>query len=248
MTPFTGTTYISAILDRSGSMAGQVDDTIEGYNKWRLATQKAAKGKDTEYSLVLFDDRVERPFQGAIKNAKRLTIETYYARGMTALYDALGGEILRLKDTVKKKDRAIILVMTDGMENASREISLTRLADLVRAVDQAPNWSITFIGANIDTFGVGRAIGLTLNSSRITRSNDYIGTQSAFASASNYSSGVLGNTRSLADVPTQKEYDEEDDARRQKPAKPKNRVQGRDGKFTTNKPKDNRPSGTRGPR
>ena len=205
----TGTTYISAILDRSGSMAGQVDDTIQGYNKWLSATKKAAKGLDTEYTLTLFDDAVEKPYQGPIRGAKKLTIDTYFARGTTALYDSLGGEILRLKDLVKKKDRAIILVMTDGHENASVEITLKRLADLVHNVDQAPNWSITFIGANIDTFDAGRRMGMTVNSGRINRSADALGNQAAFASAANYSSGVLGNTRRLNDVPTQAEYDEE---------------------------------------
>lgn len=239
MPDFEGTTYISAILDRSGSMGGQVDDTIGGYNAWLKDVKRASKGRDVAFTCLLFDDRLEYLYHdAAIRGAKQLTPKTYYARGTTALFDSLGGEILRLKRLVKPTDRAILLCMTDGIENASREIDHKRLADIVRGVDQLRNWSLTFIGANIDTFGVGRAMGMTLNSARINRSNDAYGTHAAFAASSGYVGQTVSGTRAIQDVPTQHEYDVlAAHARGEKP--PIEKKHGRkpeDGKFTQTKP------------
>lgn len=258
------TTHITAILDRSGSMQGLVPETIGSYNSWLKEVKKAAKGRDTSFTLLLFDDRHEyHAKEIPATRAKKLDNTTYFARGLTALYDALGGEILRLKQQVRPADKCIILVMTDGLENASQEISLSRLRELVRGAEQRINWSVTFIGANMDTMAVGREMGMG-RFARINRTNDAVGTQSAFTVASNYTSGVLGNTRSVAAMPDQKEYNDaeadislkihlkkkalSDDKDDFEQPRPKNRIQGPDGKFITNKPKDNRPSGTRGPR
>ena len=63
---FNGTTHISVVLDRSGSMAGLVDDTIGGFNTWLRATTKAAASNPaTLLTLHLFDHEHEFPYVDA---------------------------------------------------------------------------------------------------------------------------------------------------------------------------------------
>lgn len=205
--PFRGVTHITAVLDRSGSMEVVIDESRSAYNNWLKETKKASIGQDVRFTLHLFDDRHEHPaIDTQIRNAQQLTKRNYYSRGMTALNDALGSEILRLKDIVTKKDRALILVMTDGLENASKEITSARLADLIRKAEERPNWTIQYIGANQDAFAVGRSMGMA-SSARITRSQDAVGTQSAFSVAAASTGSYLRSADTKASNFSQADYD-----------------------------------------
>jgi len=204
---FRGTTHIAAVLDRSGSMEVVIDETRSAYNQWLAETKKASQGQDVLFSCKIFDDRIDYLHEGVqIRSARRLSKQDYFARGMTALNDAFGGEILRLKDLVGKKDRALILVMTDGLENASREITSIRLSDLIQKAEERPNWTIQYIGANQDAFAVGRAMGMR-SSARITRHQNAEGTQSAFAAVTNSTSGYLAGAQMKAGNLNQEDYD-----------------------------------------
>jgi len=99
---------IIAILDRSGSMAPLVDDTIGGFNEF-IQKQREASGT-VNVSLYLFDDKYEEIYQDLpIDSVPELDANIYYARGMTALIDAVGKTINkvgeRLKILQKKKDQ-----------------------------------------------------------------------------------------------------------------------------------------------
>ena len=85
-------TEIVYILDRSGSMSGLEKDTIGGYNSF-LEKQKKEDG-DAVVTTVLFDDKYDMVHDRVdIKKVKALTNKEYYARGMTALLDAIGRTI-----------------------------------------------------------------------------------------------------------------------------------------------------------
>ena len=163
--PFTGTTHISVVLDRSGSMAHLVDDTIGGFNSWLRTTKAAAKGRpNTRLTLHLFDNEHEYPYLDTpLSQVKKLTRDVYYARGTTALLDAFGAEIIRLDELVGEDDRALVLVITDGYENASRVITYDHLRRAVKKHDKLPNWTFQYIGANQDAFAVGSDMGMRAN-------------------------------------------------------------------------------------
>lgn len=204
---FKGTTYISAILDRSGSMSVVIDESRNAYNNWLKETKQASVGQDVDFTCLLFDDRQLYTHRGVqIRLAKQLTRTNYYPRGMTALNDALGSEILRLKDTVGKKDRCLILVMTDGLENASQEINSQRLKRLIEGSEERPNWTIQYIGANQDAFAVGRTMGMR-SSPRITRHQDAHGTQSAGMTLSANTTEYLSSNSLKANGLRQADYD-----------------------------------------
>lgn len=201
-------THIAVVLDRSGSMGHLEDETIGAYNAWLADIKKASKGQKVLFTLHLFDDRHDLVYQDTPLSAvKKLDSSVYFARGMTALNDAFGQEILRLKDEADKNDRVVILVMTDGLENNSREITPSRLKALVRGADERPNWTIMYIGANQDAFAVGRDMGLTLNNTRVTSIPDSWGTQAAYATSSANIGSMLRGGQAKAQNVSQHDYD-----------------------------------------
>ena len=86
------TSELVFILDRSGSMSGLEKDTIGGFNS---LIQKQSKEKGKCYvSCVLFDDVQEVIYDRVpLNEVKKMTQKQYYARGCTALLDAMGGAI-----------------------------------------------------------------------------------------------------------------------------------------------------------
>ena len=87
-----GLTELVFILDRSGSMSGLEKETIGGYNS-TLDRQKNEKGEAC-VSTVLFDNEMEVLHDRIpIQNVVPLTEKQYYARGSTALMDAIGRAI-----------------------------------------------------------------------------------------------------------------------------------------------------------
>lgn len=164
-----GTAEIIAIIDRSGSMSGLEADTIEGYNA--LLARQSEIGP-TCVTCVLFDDKVERPFAGVPAAQAKLTRETYYTRGCTALLDAMGMTLTSTRKRLSSAgrldapDQVIVLVITDGCENASVEWSFRKVSALVRDLSEHEGWEFLFFGANIDTFDVARHIGIPVANAR----------------------------------------------------------------------------------
>ena len=153
-----GLTEIVFILDRSGSMHGLEADTIGGFNSM-MEKQKKDSGDDGEayVSTVLFDDfsRVLHD-RIPIENVPEMTDNDYYVGGCTALLDALGGAIHHIGNIHKyarKEDvpeKTLFVIITDGMENASRNYSYEMIQKMVKRQQKKYGWEFIFIGANID--------------------------------------------------------------------------------------------------
>lgn len=154
------------ILDRSGSMAGLESDTIGGFNSV-LSTQKE---EDNEGLLttVLFDNHYELLHDRLkIKDIKPLTEEEYYVRGMTALLDAIGKTIINIEQAQDKQPvPTLITIITDGLENASREFTYEHIKELIYRKEKHDNWKFVFLGANIDTFDVASKMGISFDSAQ----------------------------------------------------------------------------------
>ena len=140
------------ILDRSGSMANVVDDTIGGYNSY-LEKQM---GKNVKVTTVLFDDKYEMINKREnIKNVKKLDNNTYFVRGCTALYDAIG-KTIDYMDTERTK-KVLFVITTDGYENASKVYSKEMVKELI---DGHKHFEFIYLGANIDSYAEGAKIGI----------------------------------------------------------------------------------------
>ena len=158
------------ILDRSGSMGGLESDTIGGYNSM-LSKQKKEKTGKVSVTTVLFDDQYELLYnQVPIEKVSPMTEEEYYVRGSTALLDAIGKTVMQVKanqDKKEIKDKFLFVIITDGMENASREYRADQIKKLIEERKEKNNWEFLFLGANIDAIGAAKDIGI--DSSRAVR-------------------------------------------------------------------------------
>ena len=158
------------ILDRSGSMGGLESDTIGGYNSM-LSKQKMEKTGKVSVTTVLFDDQYELLYnQVPIEKVSPMTEEEYYVRGSTALLDAIGKTVMQVKanqDKKEIKDKVLFVIITDGMENASREYRVEQVKKLIEERKEKDNWEFLFLGANIDAIGAAQNIGI--DSSRAVR-------------------------------------------------------------------------------
>ncbi len=157
---------IICILDRSGSMNSVAGDTIGGYNSF-LAKQKEEPGK-AQVTTVLFDDKYELINDAVdLKTVPELTSGQYYARGTTALLDAVGKTLMETAGKMEKegicpaKRRVLVLIMTDGLENASREYTKAVVKAMIDKATADYKWNFIFMGANIDSVGEAAAIGIS---------------------------------------------------------------------------------------
>jgi Mg-chelatase subunit ChlD len=100
----------------------------------------------------------ERPWRRA---RQPIGAEEYLCSGWTPLYDAIGRGIGILEEATKGKpeDRAILVVMTDGLENASEEFNHERITSLIKA-RQERGWLVTFLGEGLDVVQHGEAMGM----------------------------------------------------------------------------------------
>jgi len=141
------------LLDRSGSMRGSEYDTIEGYNSYLKEQRK----NNAYITTVLFDDQYEILHKNKnIKEVKYLSLNKYFVRGCTALYDAIGKTINMVAKEVKN-EKVLFIITTDGLENASQEFDKRKISELIK---KHSNWEFIYIGANIDSYEEASAIGI----------------------------------------------------------------------------------------
>lgn len=151
---------IVAIIDQSGSMGAVRDDAIGGFNTF-LEDQQA-QGGNANLTLVLFDDRYLVPVEDTpVQQVQPLTRETYAPLGWTAMNDAIGRALTKLE--AKNPSKAIICILTDGEENASKEYTRTQVKAKIEAAKER-GWEVVFLAANIDAFAAGGLLGVARGS------------------------------------------------------------------------------------
>jgi uncharacterized protein YegL len=157
---------IICIVDRSGSMAQITSDAIGGFNTF-LQAQKEEPG-EARLSLVLFDHEYLLVHDAVpIATVPPLTGETYVPRGTTALLDAIGrtiaavGERLAATPEPERPGKVIVAILTDGLENASREYTHERISEMIRHQREEYAWEFVFLAANQDA--IAAAVSLSIN-------------------------------------------------------------------------------------
>lgn len=146
-------TDLVIIIDKSGSMHGLEKDVIGGFNS--LIEEQKKEG-ETIVTTIFFNDKKKLIHEGVdIKEVKPLDRRSYQPSGCTALLDAVGDAISLIKakhSRLKEEDlpeHTIFSIMTDGLENSSREYSYPRVKEMIKFQEKC-GWEFIFQAANID--------------------------------------------------------------------------------------------------
>ena len=154
------------LLDRSGSMQSLWVEALSSVNAYakELAKKTDGPAPDSHITLAVFDEQAGLRFDVLRRKQPALHWETVTdadasPRGMTPLLDALV-RIIALADA-DKPDKAVIVVMTDGQENASKEVTRDGVKAALERV-KAKGWEVVFLGANFDNIADASSVGVGL--------------------------------------------------------------------------------------
>jgi Mg-chelatase subunit ChlD len=178
-------TRLVIVADRSGSMHGIAGDMNGAIRQ--LLIEQATQPGTLVVDIVTFDTVVEYPYTGVAP--AEVTDDIIRPRGSTALNDAVGLTIAKLGaelSSLAEDDRpghVIVVVVTDGMENASREYTTQQVKAMVEEQTGKWGWTFLYLAANVDAFATGAGYGFARGQT-ISYAADSEGAESVVKSAS----------------------------------------------------------------
>lgn len=165
--------HIWFLLDRSGSMGSLFQDVVLGLQEFvreqRLADPAA------QLTLVQFDSEDchdlmldGETLEGVDEAAAAARFEP---RAATPLYDAIAALIGRADKHIANgasDDDQLVVIFTDGFENASTDCTRAKAFELIKERRQR-GWTFAFLGADQDAFQAGEAISVARGSAKSFR-------------------------------------------------------------------------------
>lgn len=163
-----GAVHSYILLDRTGSMSDIWDEALGSVNAYAASVGEADEGEvdgediETDVTLAVFDYQDGMQFDVLRKGVKAedwndVTNDEANPRGMTPLFDAIGCMVSLAE--ADKPEKAVIVIMTDGRENSSRELTKDGAkAALARA--EAKGWEVVFLGAEFASFDDAESVGM----------------------------------------------------------------------------------------
>ena len=152
------------LLDRSGSMQSLWVEALSSVNAFakELANKTDGPSVDSHVTLAVFDSQESLQFDTLRRKQSALhwenvTDKDASPRGMTPLLDAMV-RIISLAES-DNPDKAVIVVMTDGQENASREVTRDGVKAALDRV-KAKGWEVVVLGANFDNIADASSVGV----------------------------------------------------------------------------------------
>lgn len=228
------TLNVAFVWDMSGSMMSIDDVTREGTRGYIMDLQaeekklakKHGEGIYTRFSLTAFDTvfeqwLVDTPISEIDVDS---VINRYGPRGGTALYDAVANTITALDTSSagRKGEKFLVIVMTDGGENSSREYGgpdgKRKLFNLVKRYEKKGNWTFVYLGANVDAYAEASAMGVVAGNVMAYSSTPTSakGTASAVSNVTSHlrMSSLDASPTSFADAGEEQDIRDEDDPSR----------------------------------
>lgn len=174
-------TELIIVTDRSGSMQSIRTDCIGGFEAF-IADQKKVEG-ECRVTALMFDDRIEYDY--VAKPLAEVSTLKLNPRGGTALFDALGAALNEQGARIaaeKWAELVVVVVITDGQENASKEFKQPQIKTMIEHAEKN-GWNFIFLAANQDGFAAANSYGMSNVQGKTFTANS-VGTQSAYYSAS----------------------------------------------------------------
>jgi len=186
-TPIMNAVSSYILLDRTGSMSDIWDEALGSVNAYADAIGKVEDGEaddlETSVTLAVFDHQEGFQFDVLRKDVQpdawtEVTNDEVSPRGMTPLFDAINRTITMAE--ADNPEKAVIVIMTDGHENSSREVTRQGAkAALDRA--EARGWEVVFLGAEFASFGDADAVGVSANKQMAVSAGSLTATQERLA-------------------------------------------------------------------
>ena len=160
--------YNLIILDKSGSMSSIAKAAIAGFNETvggiRSAQERFKETQEHFVSLMIFCNCEKTMVYDMVpvNEVKELTSNEYRPCCCTPLYDAMGISINALYHAIKDKEdaTAVVTVITDGLENASKEFSGKAIKALVERMKNEEGWNFAYIGTNQDVEATSASLSI----------------------------------------------------------------------------------------
>lgn len=155
--------YAHILLDRSGSMESCRDTTIDAFNEYVMGLRRS-DDVDARLSLTIFDSASIDLLQHAepARTFMELSRQNYVPRASTPLLDAIGHAVAETdKVELRPGEKVALVILTDGLENASREHTKDSIRKLLTDRQENKGWLVTFLGADVDAFAEAGAIGIS---------------------------------------------------------------------------------------
>lgn len=198
----SGRTYITFVIDKSGSMGTVKQAALDAFNEQLQEIKDDPKAKNTFVRIVLFSTEIEAGNFVPASEIRPLTSETYITEGVTALNDAIMTAISGTPKLLKsERDASLVVVISDGYENASKT-STGSVRDSIRELEATDLWTFSFFLANRDLREATHTYGFNPNMAR-TFHTDAAGMQnlahSTGAMYATYSAARVAGSTAIAD-------------------------------------------------
>lgn len=157
------------VIDESGSMSGTESDVIGGFKKV-VDEQKEIKEGTCTVSYFKFASNVEEVFIGKDVNEVEYLDGKYNPAGMTALFDGVGtaidkiGKWLNSMKESEKPEKTMVVIMTDGGENYSKDYSASKVKEMIKHQEDKYNWTFVYMGSDLTDASDANSLGFTSRS------------------------------------------------------------------------------------
>ena len=191
------------VIDESGSMTGTESDVIGGFKKVIDEQKENDKGSCT-VSYYKFSSTVTEVFKGVDVNEVEYLDGKYSPNGLTALYDGVGTAIDKIGkwlDSMKEEDKpekTMVVIMTDGGENNSKDYSASKVKEMIEHQESKYNWTFVYMGSDLTNANDANSIGISTRC--YSSKSDYLANYSIVSTSLSAYRNTCGdyNEKSLA--------------------------------------------------
>jgi len=151
------------LLDTSKSIIHIKDNLTEMINN----IIESKKKKNSKLLIYFFNDylNIDLFYYGNIDNFTNIYSENLTIRGKTALFWAIDYVIndLTIKFFKNRKYNVTMLIITDGSENASKNIVLANLKSIITKLQINKIWNFFYFGANQNSYELQHILNFNFN-------------------------------------------------------------------------------------
>jgi len=178
-------TIIEFILDQTGSMSSCKNETVFGFNDF-LKEQKSQSGK-CFLTLTKFDSsKNNTPYTDLdIQMIPEMCSDWFIPAGGTNLRDTIGTRIDALEERLEnwtQKHKVLVVVMTDGADNASRIYTEKQIASKIKT-KKTDGWTFVYLGIDQNALDIASRLGFDSTNIKSFARSDLVQSMSQLSKA-----------------------------------------------------------------